>query len=128
MAKKSSLLDHIYVTNPATVLDTSHYLPPFGDHLLVTAKLIFKMCEKEKMSSLKRDWKNYSESVLNNDLIPAVDNLMSSHYITNLNAQEYWNCFENIMIEVIDKHAPLCQPQVMKKIVPSCQIFPLQIR
>ena len=55
--KKSSLLDHIYVTNPATVLDTSHYLPPFGDHLLVTAKLIFKVCEKEKMCSLKRDWK-----------------------------------------------------------------------
>ena len=53
--KKSSLLDHIYVLNPATVLDISHYLPPFGDHLLVTAKLIFKVDVKEKTCGLRRD-------------------------------------------------------------------------
>ena len=49
---------YIYVLNPATVLDISHYLPPFGDHLLVTAKLIFKVDVKEKTDALRRDWKN----------------------------------------------------------------------
>ena len=51
--KKSSLLDHIYEKNPATVTDIYYETPPFGDNLLVIANLTFRVCKKndEKMAS-----------------------------------------------------------------------------
>ena len=114
---KSSLLDHIYVTNPATLLDISNYIPPFGDHVLVIAKLVFKIQAKERNCTLKRNWINYRESGLNNNLIPCIDTLMSTDNLLDLNVQELWNCLENAFIEVIDKHAPLCN-HVKKKVKP----------
>ena len=57
--KKSSLLDHIYEKNPATVTDIYYETPPFGDNLLVIANLTFRVCIKENNCTLKRVWKNY---------------------------------------------------------------------
>ena len=37
--KKESLLDHVYVTDPATIKDVQYVEPVFGDHVLVIIEL-----------------------------------------------------------------------------------------
>ena len=75
---KTSLLDHIYVKNPATINDIFHFTPPFGDHLLVIANLKFRPDKKESNSALKREWKKYDGSGLLSTLTPLITSLMSS--------------------------------------------------
>ena len=105
--KKSSLLDHIYVKNLATVLGVSFNTPPCGDHVLVIARLNSTTFKQERNSTLKRNWKNYKESGLNSDLLTLVTSMMSNNNVPALNVQKFWNCLENVLINAVDKHAPL---------------------
>ena len=105
--KKSSLLDHIYVKNPATVVDIYQETPPFGDHLLVIATLQFKANKKDGNYIQKRDWKNYKGSGLQSFLSPLIVSLMAVQYLMLFSVQDMWNCLENILVNAIEKHAPL---------------------
>ena len=108
--RKSSLLDHIYVTNPATVVDIYHETPPFGDHLLVIAKLKFKACKKDNTCTPKRNWKNYNSSCLQLHLLPLIMSLMSANDLAIFTVQDTWNCLEDVLVNAIDKLAPLTNP------------------
>ena len=86
--KKSSLLDHIYVKDTATVKDIYFYMPPFGDHLLVMAKLLFEAPNVEKNCILKRNWKNYESAGLVSHVTPMLSSLLNIHDLNNFSVQE----------------------------------------
>ena len=106
-SKRSSLLDHMYTGNPATVADVYFETPPFGDHLLVMAKLIFKLPKNEKNCILKRCWSNYDSTGLSLHLTPLLTSLLNVHDLENFTVQETWNCLEDVLVSSIDLFAPL---------------------
>ena len=59
---KSSILDHLYVTDATVVKNINSCKPYFGDHLLI----FFDVCtdNQEPVESYKRDWRNYSKLAL----------------------------------------------------------------
>ena len=66
----------MYTGNPATVADVYFETPPFGDHLLVMAKLIFKLPKNEKNCILKRCWSNYDSMGLSMQYCKVLSNLI----------------------------------------------------
>ena len=92
---KSSILDHIYSNNPTSVTETSSITPAFGDHLLIYIDYALK--SDPIVTTYKRDWRRYSKELLNIEL---------GKLDWNINVQEYWNVFENKLINVIDVIAP----------------------
>ena len=53
--KKESLLDHIYVNNPALVSEVTFITPTFGDHVLIIAMLNFTFKPTIEVL-MKRNW------------------------------------------------------------------------
>ena len=97
--QKSSLLDHIYLSNPTKVNNLKSQIPPFGDHVLITFNIHSKI--KNIPEIYKRNWQKYSKPLL-------IEKLTS----TNLNidtddVQTYWNCFESLLVDIVDQVAPL---------------------
>ena len=95
---KSSILDHIYSNNPTSVTETSSITPAFGDHLLIYIDYALK--SDPIVPTYKRDWRRYSKELLNIELGKIDWNINVSC------VQEYWNVFENKLINVIDAIAP----------------------
>ena len=96
---KESTLDHVYVKDPTLILAINSVEPPFGDHKLIYFDIDHKNSEPERL--LKRDYRLYSKDLLCNEL--AKENW--SFDIEPV--QEYWNVFENKLINIIDKIIPI---------------------
>ena len=97
--KRSSILDHIYTTNPLLINNIMPIITEIGDHVLVTFKINFKRALENII--WKRDWRNYNKNLL-------MEKLNNCDFNTNLNCvQETWNRFENVMINIVDELTPL---------------------
>ena len=59
--RKESLLDHVYVSNSATISNANFETPAFADHLLVLVNLNLKINDEVEILP-KRDWYGYSAS------------------------------------------------------------------
>ena len=102
--RKESRLDHVYVNNSATVNNVNFINPTFGDHVLVMLEINLKVAEKPNFQ-LRRDWRCYSESRQKFRIVNLLSSLNVNYDV--LNVQERWNIIENVIIECIDKCAPL---------------------
>ena len=96
---KSSVLDHIYTTDFTNISNLKSIKPTFGDHLLIYFD--FDAVKTLPKESLRRDWRQYSAEKLCNELSKLDFN------IGICDVQEYWNVFENMIINVIDVLIPL---------------------
>ena len=97
--KKESILDHVYVSD-TTLIDKCYSVNPlFGDHVAVVIEISSTSSVSDK--TFCRDWRSYSPIKLNECLAHANLNFESN------SVQEYWNSFENVLINVVDKLAPL---------------------
>ena len=73
----------------------------FGDHVLILFDIRSRAVVKE--TSMRRDWRHYNKDAL------------KSHFeLVNWSmdydcVQSYWNAFEDELIKVVDKVAPLVQ-------------------
>ena len=98
---KSSTLDHIYLKDPTLINEVTSMQPIFGDHLMITFNL--PLVKPKIEATFKRDWRKYNSINLN---------LILSHEkweISEDNVQNCWNDFENILIKIIDKLAPMTE-------------------
>ena len=96
---KSSLLDHIYTSEPTNITDIHYVIPPFGDHVMVLCKLKTQL--KNVSYTLKRDWRHYTTELL-------CGRLSNEDWSVNNDCiQEYWNCIENRLINIVDDIVPL---------------------
>ena len=102
--KKQSLLDHIYVNNLSSVRKVDHVTPTFGDHELIMIEMDFKE-EKSEILELKRNWAKYSGFSFSND--SKSDLITCGINWRQLNVGEHWNSIEHVLINCVDKHAPL---------------------
>ena len=59
---RSSLLDHIYVSNVKLISNVNHVKPFFGDHELIIASLCIE--RPQPTISVMRDWRRYSKELL----------------------------------------------------------------
>ena len=96
---KSSILDHIYTSDSTTVDSVTSFSPNFGDHLMVNFNLNLKSLPPTEIT--KRNWTHYSKTALCNEL-SAVDWDLGINDV-----QQYWNVFENLLVNIVDKVAPL---------------------
>ena len=96
---KSSILDHIYTTDPTCITDIHSITPIFGDHVMICFNL--RLDKSVKQSSMKRDWRSYSKTLLCEKLA------VMDWTINDDSVQGYWNCFENKLIGVVDVLVPL---------------------
>ena len=114
---KSSTLDHVYTNNLAIIQNCNSITPNFGDHLLIIIELTLAKTPIKNIT--RRNWKNYSKQNIVNELSDV------NFEIDCADVQQYWNIFENHVINAVDKVVPieeLC-PQKMKK-----NEIPTQIR
>ena len=97
--RRSSILDHIYIKEPTLVSNLKYVNPFFGDHVLVEFIIDAKKCEAVLKKC--RDWRNYSKDLLNTKLAGVDWNINIS------DVQQYWNMFENLLINVVDEIVPM---------------------
>ena len=95
----SSLLDHVYVSDPLETTNITQIIPPFGDHLLITFELGSNKTANKTF--YKRNWKAYNKDILLNHL----NNTCWSIDLDDV--QSYWNLFESKLVEIVDIVAPL---------------------
>ena len=96
---KCSTLDHIYVEDPTRIKLLDKFKPYFGDHNLVMFTM--KSTKDQNETRYVRNWKVYSKEKLCYEL---------SRVEWNINAetvQDVWNLFEEKIIKVVDKVAPM---------------------
>jgi hypothetical protein len=103
---KDSILDHVYINNMALISNVHSITPTFGDHLLIIIDLTLVRPAVKNIT--RRNWSNYSKQTLLNSL-KHVD-----LEIDCINVQQHWNCFENIMINVIDDIVPIEESHPLK--------------
>ena len=96
---KSSILDHIYSTDCTNISSINSIKPTFGDHLLVSFAINFT--KNPPITCTKRDWRKYSKE----NLLSALSVLDWNIQIENV--QDFWNVFENMLINVVDAIVPL---------------------
>ena len=96
---KQSILDHIYSNNYSSVLECYSAGVPFGDHLIVIIKIDFKLPKPK--NTFRRDWRKYSAMNCANSF----SNI--DFEIDRMHVQDYWNSFENLVVNVVDKLAPV---------------------
>ena len=111
-AKKESLLDHIYVNNPASVNEVTKIIPTFGGHSLVVTKLNFKLKMTTEIKN-KRIWGGYSVPLLNSLLTVALTSAGVNW--PALNVQEHWNCLEMLIVKCTDECAPIVETKLCYK-------------
>ena len=99
--ERSSILDHVYVTNPTKINDVNGINPYFGDHKL----LWFEYLDVEIKPTIliKRNWSNYKKESLVRGLKGINWDLVSD------TVQGCWDEFENKLVRVVDVVAPLVE-------------------
>ena len=99
VTNKVSATDHIYLSNPTKVNNLKFQIPPFGDHVLITFNIHSKI--KNITEIYKRNWQKYSAPIL-------IEKLTSTNLkIDTDDVQTYWNCFESLLVDIVDQVAPL---------------------
>ena len=106
---KDSILDHVYTNNLSLVNNCTSITPNFGDHLLIILELT--LVRQPVKNITRRNWRNYNKQLLLNELLNA------PFEINCTSVQQYWNMFENTLINVVDKIIPIVtlSPAKMKK-------------
>jgi endonuclease/exonuclease/phosphatase family metal-dependent hydrolase len=96
---KQSTLDHIYVNNPFNVGEPFSMHPLFGDHSPVVIEV--NSNSNVQATEIRRDWRFYS--------IASCRAVFSdvNFNIDCTDVQAFWNLFENLVINEVDKLAPL---------------------
>ena len=105
---KESIIDHLYATNPTSIINVSSLEPLFGDHSLISCEI--NCSQRQPDTYLRRNWKNYNKSNLKEELEKVDWN------ITDTPVQGFWNSFENKLINVIDKLAPMFDKKSSTKV------------
>ena len=96
---KESTLDHIYCQNPLNIINLHSLKPHFGDHLMISFDIEGKL--PRPVYAYKRSWVNYSKGSLCTILAGVNWN------IDDDSVQDYWNTFENKLINVVDGLIPI---------------------
>ena len=98
---RKSILDHVYVKDPTHVFNLYSIEPLVGDHKLI----IFEILHKHEPAKviLKRNWQQYSPISLLNELA------FNDFDIIADDVQSMWNRFENLLLPIIDKLAPMTE-------------------
>ena len=98
---RASILDHIYLKDPTIITDIKFLNPYFGDHVLIEFKV---NAFKNKIVPVKRrDWRKYSKEIL----ITKLRNVNWNIQIED--AQQYWNVFENMLVNIVDEIVPMVE-------------------
>ena len=96
---KQSILDHVYVKDPSEVSNIYAIEPLVGDHKLIIFEIL-QTFEPPKLT-IKRNWQKYNPNLL-------VVALASINFdIISDDVQSMWNKFEDLLLPVVDKLAPL---------------------
>ena len=96
---RESILDHFYVQHTRYVKNIACVKPIFGDHLCVMVSTAGR--DLNTVITQRRDWRKYNKDVLINTL-RTVDWTIEDDTV-----QEYWNTFENKLIQVVDQLIPI---------------------
>ena len=96
---KSSILDHIYVRNPHVISNIVMSTPLVGDHKLVKFELSGSRPLPKQI--IRRNWSLYTKEKLLVELASEPFNIETD------SVQDTWNLFENALINITDKLAPL---------------------
>ena len=97
--RMSSIFDHIYVKDPTVITNLKSTDPFFGDNVMVELSINANKIVNEAIN--RRDWRNYFKDILN---------ARSANVNWNINmndVQQYWNVFENLLINVIYRQSPI---------------------
>ena len=97
---RESLIDHVYSSNPASILTVDGFKPVFGDHTMVNVSV--ELNRPVPTTYHRREWKRYNKETLCGMLADVDWNIRDD------SVQSYWNTFENKLVEVVDKIAPMC--------------------
>ena len=98
---RESTLDHIYINDMTIIQDLYHVIPEIGDHKLIITEI--KASEPVPTPYIRRNWRNYNTADLNR-------RLMQCNFEYGIeNVQQYWNQFENDIIDIVDTLAPLTE-------------------
>ena len=97
---KNSVLDHIYCTDN-TIVDSVLYKDTiYGDHKMVILYTSNELIERD-FKIRRRNWKTYSVDVL-------IQSLNQVRWGTDIDSvQEMWNSYEQEILKIVDKIAPL---------------------
>jgi exonuclease III len=97
---KNSVLDHIYCTDN-TIVDSVLYRDTiYGDHKMVILCTSNELIERD-FKIRRRNWKTYSVDVL-------IQSLNQVRWGTDIDSvQEMWNSYEQEILKIVDKIAPL---------------------
>ena len=97
---KNSVLDHIYCTDN-TIVDSVLYKDTiYGDHKMVILCTSNELIERD-FKIRRRNWKTYSVDVL-------IQSLNHVRWGTDIDSvQEMWNSYEQEILKIVDKIAPL---------------------
>ena len=114
---KNSIIDHIYMTDVTKILSLNLKTTIFGDHKLILLTIATKP-DRENFELKRRSWRTYSKELL-------VKKLQRVEWETEIDSvQSLWNRFEQELVTVIDKIAPMVLtsslskmtvPQLLKK-------------
>ena len=96
---RSSILDHVYYTDPTVIRNLRSLSPFFGDHLMV--EFCINGPKPNKQVVQRRDWHRYSGGLLNEKL-STID-----WDIEFDDVQSQWNYIESKLIVIIDEIVPL---------------------
>jgi hypothetical protein len=87
------------VNNYSSVVDCYSIEAPFGDHAPVILEIVHQH-PKPKIT-FRRDWRKYSA-------LSCVDSFSNIDFnIDRLQVQDYWNYFENLLVDEVDKLTPV---------------------
>ena len=97
---KNSILDHIYCTDSTIVDDVLYIDTIYGDHKMVILSTPNELIERD-YKIRRRNWKAYSVDAL-------IQNLNQVRWETDIDStQEMWNSYEQEILTIVDKIAPL---------------------
>ena len=97
---KNSILDHIYCTDSTIVGDVLYIDTIYGDHKMVILSTTNELIERD-YKIRRRNWKAYSVDAL-------IQNLNQVRWETDIDStQEMWNSYEQEILTIVDKIAPL---------------------
>ena len=97
---KNSILDHIYFTDSTIVGDVLYRDTIYGDHKMVILSTTNELTERD-YKIRRRNWRAYSVDAL-------IQNLNQVRWETDIDStQEMWNSYEQEILTIVDKIAPL---------------------
>ena len=111
----SSQIDHIVTNTPGKVSDSGVIQTGISDHSLVFAIRIISVIKKQENTVEIRNMKKFDNQKFVEDLMrPHWENV----YFVAENPNAKWEIWKELLLEVLDKHAPLQHKKIRTKRVP----------